>query len=122
MRVIVTGSRDWRDYETIRLRLAQLPPDTVIVHGAASGADAMAHVAAEALGLVTEPHWPDFEKYPVSKAPLRRNELMVRLGADLCLAFPTVRSRGTWHCVGRAKDARIPVEVIGEGAELGGDQ
>lgn len=111
MRVLVTGSRDWRDYETIRKRLAQLPPGSTIVHGAATGADAMAHVAAIALGHIPEPHWPDFETYEVSKAPLRRNELMVALGADLCLGFPTANSRGTVHCMGRAKAAGIPVEI-----------
>ena len=112
MRVIVTGSRDWRDYETIRNRLAELPPESIIVHGAATGADAMAHAAATALGFTLEPHFPDYEKYKVSKAPLRRNQHMVDLGADLCLAFPMKGSQGTWHCVNRAENAGIPTEVI----------
>ncbi len=114
MRVIVTGSRAWRDYETIRDRLAKLPPNSTVVHGAATGADAMAHAAALALGHTPEPHFPDYDKYEVSKAPLRRNEAMVILGADLLVAFPTDNSRGTWHCKDVAEDAKIPTEVIVE--------
>ena len=112
MRVLVTGSRAWRDYQRIRHRLAEFPDGTTIVHGAASGADAMAHVAATALGLTSEPHWPDYESFDVAEAPLRRNEYMVGLGADLVLAFPTPGSRGTWHCVTEAKAAAMPEEII----------
>ena len=114
MRVLITGSRAWRDYPTLRKRLSDLPIRSTIVHGAATGADAMAHVAAEALGFTTEPHWPDYEHYPYELAPLIRNQLMVGLGADQCLAFPTKGSRGTWHCVRFAEEAGIPVEIIGE--------
>ncbi len=109
MRILVTGSREWRDYETIRRALAKFPAGSVVVHGAATGADAMAHSAALGLGFTPEPHFPDYEKYPVSKAPLRRNEEMVALGADICLAFPARNSRGTHHCAGRAKAAGIEV-------------
>ena len=116
MRVIVTGSRDWRDYRAVHARLAELPPGSTIVHGAASGADAMAHAAAVTFGFAVEPHWPDYENYPVHEAPLKRNELMVSLGADLCLAFPTKGSRGTWHCVRAAERAGIPVELVNRGA------
>ncbi len=112
MRVLVTGSRAWRDYKRLRHRLAEFPEGTTIVHGAASGADAMAHVAASALGFTPEPHWPDYETFDVADAPLRRNEYMVELGADLVLAFPTTGSRGTWHCVQRAKAAGLPTEVV----------
>lgn len=41
MRVIVCGSRNWNYRQIISDRLALLPPedDTVVVHGAAKGAD-----------------------------------------------------------------------------------
>ena len=112
MRVLITGSRDWRDYVAVKKRLSDLPVNAVVVHGAATGADHMAHAAALALGLTVEPHFPDYENYHHREAPLKRNELMVSLGADLCLAFPTPSSRGTWHCLGLAKQAGIPWEVI----------
>lgn len=112
MRVLITGSRDWRDVQAIAKRLYELPRDAVIVHGAATGADHIAHAIANDLGLEVEPHFPDYANFEASKAPLERNRWMVELGADLCLAFPTPNSRGTWHCVKLAEAAGIPVEII----------
>lgn len=114
MRVLITGSRDWRDVKTIQARLSALPRGSVIVHGAATGADHIAHSVALSLGMTPEPHFPDYVKYGPRRAPLERNRLMVDLGADLCLAFPTANSRGTWHCLKLAKDAGIEWEVIDE--------
>lgn len=112
MRVLITGSRDWRDVKTIKRRLSDLPRDSVIVHGAATGADHIAHSVALHLGMTPEPHYPDYIRYVAQVAPLERNKLMVKLGADLCLAFPTPKSRGTWHCLKLAQTAGIPFEVI----------
>lgn len=112
MRVLITGGRDWRDVETIKKALMALPPGSTIVHGAASGADAIAHSLALALGHTPEPHWPDYATIETQLAPKIRNQHMVNLGADLCLAFPTSKSRGTWHCVDLAKKAGIEVKVI----------
>lgn len=113
-RILITGSRDWRDYHTIRKTLSGHPPGAVVVHGAATGADHMARSAALSLGYIEEPHFPDYSMYPPSDAPKKRNQDMVDLGADVCLAFPTPSSRGTWDCVNRAKAAGIPIEVVHE--------
>lgn len=114
MRVLVTGSRAWRDWRTMYERLQKLPEGSTIVHGAATGADHMARSAALVLGHEVEDHFPDYALWTASGAPLKRNEHMVALGADLVLAFPTVQSRGTWHCYTLASRAGIPGEVIGE--------
>lgn len=39
---------------------------------------------------------------------------MVDLGADICLAFPTKSSIGTWDCVRRANAAGIRVIIVPE--------
>lgn len=69
MRVIVTGSRDWRNVDVIRQALQDLPPGSTIVHGAASGADAIAHSLALFLGHIPEPHWPDYSRHHVQLGP-----------------------------------------------------
>lgn len=101
-RVLVTGSRDWTDEKLIRHALAAIrdeyPTAIVVVHGACpSGADAMAArwVADWPTtgwgGVTEEPHpatghpTEDFGPWPA--AGPRRNTHMVRLGADICLAF-----------------------------------
>ena len=115
MRVLVTGSRDWSDPKAARKlivdRLAELPGDSVIVHGAARGADRFAHQEAQKLGLLVEPHPADWDRHGKS-AGFVRNAEMVALGADLVLAFWNGKSNGTRHTVGLAEAAGIPVEVI----------
>ncbi len=113
MRVLITGSRSWRDVETIRQELRKLPPGSTIVHGSATGADAIAHSIAIDLGLIVEPHWPNYARDPVYEAPKIRNKKMVNLGADLCLAFPSSKSGGgTMHCASLASMAGIKTRVI----------
>lgn len=112
MRVIVCGSRKWRDRGRIVSRLADLPADTTIVHGGAPGADQIAHQEAQKLGLLVEVHIPDYDTYSPKFAPLQRNAAMALLGADLCIAFWDGRSTGTSHMVAQARERGIPVEIV----------
>jgi hypothetical protein len=102
-RVLVTGSREFTDYATVCAELggvlrhliatARPVPKIVVVHGAARGAD---ELAAD---------WTAFGK----SAGYRRNAEMVKLGADVCLAFfqQGAGNRGTSHCVRLAEAAGI---------------
>ena len=114
MRVLVTGSRDWTDEEAIEVALAPLGTGgepVTIVHGACpTGADAIAHKIALRYGYEVEPHPADWTTHGRAAGPIRNQE-MVDLGADLCLAFPLSTSRGTWDCVRRAIEADITLTV-----------
>lgn len=93
-RVLVTGSRTWNDRDTVQAALTaivyrNLP--AVIVHGACPrGADAIASQWALRMGrtlaISEERHPADWRTYGKAAGP-RRNEHMVALGADVCLAF-----------------------------------
>lgn len=113
MRVIVCGSRRWRDRDKIINRLADLPdPASVtIVHGNAQGADRIAHQEAQKLGLLVEPHPADWEQHGKAAGPIR-NRAMAQMGADLCIAFWDGRSTGTQHMIGEARRRGIPIETI----------
>jgi hypothetical protein len=127
-RILVTGSRRWNDVATIRDVLrAYAGTDTVIVHGAANGADAIAEQVATSLGLKTERVAADWERCAPDCPPghlkqrrgdgrpycptagFRRNQRMVDLGAFMCHVFPLGTSAGTRDCVRRAKAAGIPI-------------
>lgn len=116
--VLVCGSRDWGDREAIRRHLVMLPPDTTVMHGAASrrvrgverSADALAGDVALSLGLTVE-EWPaDWSRG--RSAGFARNVAMVESGPDRALAFQRNGSRGTQHTIDEAKRRGIPVEVI----------
>jgi hypothetical protein len=121
MRVMVTGSRDWRNRDVIGGALYELwdqdAPELaqmVLVHGCATGADAIARSWADGWGWSIEDFWPNYMFYSVEEAPKKRNIAMVESEPDVVLAFPTKRSRGTWHAVNAAKKAGVEVRIFGE--------
>lgn len=112
-RVLITGSRNWTDEKKIEraiqiATLGQSKSRTVIVHGAAKGADRIAGTIAEGMGLHVEAYPADWDVHGKSAGPIR-NQQMVDLGADICLAFPLGESRGTRHCMQAAEKAGIKV-------------
>lgn len=116
-RILITGSRDWTDWavfhEAINVEhLIATPRPVVVVHGhAGKGADAFADVWAIRNGVAVERHpavWRPNGVYN-PQAGLYRNRKMVKLGADVCLAFIRSGSRGASHCARLAEEAGIPV-------------
>ncbi|HQR18333.1 MAG TPA: SLOG family protein [Gemmatimonadales bacterium] len=124
-RILVTGSREWGDLPSVARELAALRRrvdagrEIVVVHGAAKGLDVTADFAATSLHMTTEPHPADWATHGKGAGPIR-NQAMVDLGADVCLAFPTKSSVGTWDCVRRANAAGIRVIIVPERAHAGG--
>jgi hypothetical protein len=119
-RILVTGSRDWTDRSAIHralLNAAGSIPFTrvTVVHGAARGADGLAHDVALKLGMMVEPHNAEWSRHGKSAGHVR-NAHMVSLGADVCLAFPLGESRGTRGCMEMAERAGIPVINLGVAA------
>lgn len=138
-RVLVTGSRNWTDRTAVFTSLAiqaVATDELVVVHGGAKGADALADMFARrhprARAEVHPADWdrecdgeckhyerrrPDGRLYcPV--AGVVRNQKMVDLGADICLAFPLGESKGTRDCMRRAAKAGIQVSNMGDRYEL----
>jgi len=120
VRILVTGARNWADKTKVlyalrsEQRTAQVPGAQItVVHGACpTGADAIADEVARVLGMNVERHPADWDTHGKAAGPLR-NQAMVDLGADVCLAFPMSDSRGTVHCMRAARAADIPVRVVG---------
>lgn len=155
-RVLITGSRDYADRQTASDALAAalglfrpaasslgLLEKPIVVHGAARGADLLLAGLATEHGAVAEAHpalwdvhggcWCKDRSGRCGYAGHRRNEEMLRLGADVVLAFPMHpqrlpagastknTSRGTWNMIASAGKAGVPVLVVwgsGPGARL----
>lgn len=115
MRILITGSRNWADEKVIEeaistYTLGRLIKKVVVVHGdCPTGADAMADKIAKQMGFRVEVYPADWNKHGRAAGPIR-NQQMVDLGADICLAFVNPESRGTKHCMQRAKAGGIEVK------------
>ncbi|HEU4540390.1 MAG TPA: DUF2493 domain-containing protein [Jiangellaceae bacterium] len=122
MRILVTGSRNWTDRESIYTALDEIArhafregvPEIVVVHGCARGADVMADLwATSRRGLWpvrVERHPADWVKHGRRRAGFVRNHHMVNLGADVCLSFIKDGSPGATHCADAAESAGIRTE------------
>jgi hypothetical protein len=115
VRILVTGSRKFTDRRVILRALFDTVAEwgdavPTIVHGDAPGADQLAKKIARKHCWPTEPHPADWETHGRSAGP-RRNIEMVKLGADICLAFLQngEKNVGTRHCATLAEQAGIPV-------------
>lgn len=119
-RLLITGSRyatqkrhQTRIGKELIKALNELGGEALLVHGAAVGVDYIAAGCWKQLHLPAESHPARWAAEGNAAGPLR-NQRMVDLGADLCLAFyiEGVESRGTTDCHGRAVTAGIPVRVV----------
>lgn len=131
MRILVTGSRDWLDVDIIRQAIRQHTSDVehvsdvMVVHGGATGADVISGKIATAHGMAEEIHLPNWESCGPNCIPEHkrrradgtwycprsgfiRNQLMVDLGADICLAFIRNNSKGALMTARLAEKAGIP--------------
>lgn len=117
MKVLICGSRDWLWAEPIERELRKLPPRSIIVHGAAPGADSLADSLAKQLGFEVRPYPADWTAHGRSAGPIRNANMLKREHTpeepiDLVLAFSKdfVRSQGTRDMVNRSKRVGLQVE------------
>ena len=117
-RLLVTGSRDWRNNATIHhaLDLILLVPNDppILVHGDANGVDTVAASYWASFGFPVEPHPADWKRFGRKRAGVIRNAQMVQAGADQCLAFIRNYSLGATHCSQLALKAHIPTIIYRE--------
>lgn len=108
----MTGSRTWVDTATIRGALYELfDPEGVLVSGGARGADALCEDCWGHWGGQVERHPADWATHG-RRAGIVRNSEMIKMGADVCLAFIRDFSPGASHAVKAAERAGIPVRIF----------
>lgn len=120
MRVLITGSRHWKDLSRIVAFMQSLPHHAVVIHGASpgGGVDSMADFAAKGCNLRVEPYPVDHElDGPWPAAGMRRNSRMVNWSRpDIAVAFRSPgKSNGTDDCIGKARRYGADCFVLLEG-------
>lgn len=118
-RVLITGDRGWTNVSVIQLAIKALPPDAIVIHGAASGADSLAATVATSYGLSTwafPAHWKRFGK---RAGPVRNQRMLDEAKPNLVVAFHNYLpgSKGTRDMVTKARLAGIPVQLFNANGE-----
>ena len=92
MRVLICGSRDFKDYEKICYFMsgviAQGYQPTVVISGTASGADTLGEKWAAENKVAVERYPANWTKYHKAAGPIR-NQQMLDAKPDLIFGFPT---------------------------------
>lgn len=119
MRVLVSGDRNYKKMDIIERELRKLPRDTVIIHGAAKGADIIAGFVADRLGFKVIPFGAKWHIYGKGAGPIRNQQMIDEGKPELVLAFHDNidESLGTKDMIERAKKAGIRTILIEKGVE-----
>jgi len=114
MIILVCGGREWNNLEVMVREMECLPKVATIVHGAAKGADTMAGLIAEQLGMTVLPFPADWKKYGRSAGPVRNREMFRKTDPDLVLAFHENidASKGTKDMVNYARQQGCPTKIV----------
>lgn len=110
-RVLVCGGRDYRDLAHVTQVLDGLTPvPTLIMHGAARGADECGWRWA-CKRFVPDKAFPaDWKKHGRAAGPMRNQQMIDEGKPNLVVAFPG--GAGTADMVRRAKAADVPVMLF----------
>lgn len=117
-RVLICGDRNWgngeRDYSQMEQFIKTLPDDTLIIHGAAKGADSMAGEIAKERGLAVEAYPADWKQYGRAAGPIRNKQMLDEGRPDLVVGFHRSfeASKGTKDMINRAKKDSIETKVF----------
>lgn len=108
--VIITGSRDWGDEDSLIRVLENACPHLVVEGGCPRGADAIAREWAKRYGVRNTTYRANWAKHGRAAGPLR-NGLMLRSHPDAhVLAFP-LGGGGTEDCIRQARALGMHVSV-----------
>ncbi len=110
MRVIIAGSRDYHDYDTL-LEAIEESSFTIseVISGMASGVDQLAIRYAREHNLYLHEYYADWKNYGKAAGPIR-NRLMAE-NADALIALHAHNSPGTKNMIQIAKGKRLLVYV-----------
>lgn len=113
MRVLICGSRNWTDRGPIQSVIEMLPAGSVVIHGAAAGADSLAGQVAYDSGVSVEIYPADWKRDGRAAGPIRNTRMLREGKPDRVIAFrmPGV-SRGTDDMIKQSRAAGLMVDVI----------
>lgn len=113
MRVLVCGGRDYTDRDCVFAVLTKLHLEqgiSVVIHGTARGADALAARWAAETGVSCEEYPPDWDRDGRAAGPIRNATMLKNGKPNMVVAFPG--GRGTADMVRIAERAGVNVVKV----------
>lgn len=111
MNILVCGGRDFTNYEKFLEVLEKYKSQvSLIVHGAARGADTLAAVWAANNKIPVKSYPADWGLHGKSAGHIRNHEMITKEKVDLVIAFPG--GKGTANMVKQARAKNIEVLEI----------
>ena len=111
MKLAIIGSRNFTNYKLLQEILEQYKPKiTLVVSGAAKGADSLGEKWAlenNIQSLIFPADWNQYGK----RAGFIRNEDIIK-NCDCCVAFWDGESKGTKHSLSLCKKYNKPYEIV----------
>jgi len=106
VRLLICGDRNWSDGNAIREVIKSFNP-TIIIEGEAKGADTLARLSANAMGIETLKFPADWQKYGRAAGPIRNSQMLKEGNPDVVVGFhyKIDESKGTRDMLTRAKRA-----------------
>jgi len=114
MRILVTGGREFDDWNTFKSQLCNLinTDYDIIIHGDAKGADFCARLFAKSYGFEEVRFPADWKQYGKAAGSTRNQQMLDEGKPDIVIAFPG--GVGTADMVRRAKKAGLEVVEVGK--------
>lgn len=113
-RVLVCGGRDYDNRERLFAELDRLHAQhkfSVVIHGAAPGADTLADEWAKARGIPPDPYPANWDKYGNAAGGIRNSKMLRLAKPEMVVAFPT-GGPGTADMMRKAKAVGIIPRVF----------
>lgn len=117
MKILVTGDREWDNFEAILDALISVlddyklvPSEIIVIHGDCRGADKMAAYVSEEMGITPIPYPAKWSQYGKAAGAIRNKEMLKdNPEIELALVFHSNlnESKGTRDMVGLLKKAGI---------------
>lgn len=114
MKLLVCGGRDFSNWYSLKEKLdlikIQHPDISLVIHGAAPGADTLAESWAGTNSIKTQRFIAQWNTHGKSAGPIRNQQMLDEGKPDLVVAFYTGGS-GTKHMISISQLAEIPTMV-----------
>lgn len=122
MRLLISGSRHFNDYDFFSKKILEHYHDTsrrsgshrisCIISGGARGVDKMAERFAREQGIPIEVYPADWEQHGRAAGPIRNAQMLREGRVGEVVGFLASNSRGTKNMIEQAIKAGKPVKVI----------